>query len=37
LHHGWFEHAPIDKVIAMAAPDLIPPPLIQQLKPGGNR
>ena len=30
------EHAPFDKVIVTAAPDLIPPPLIQQLKAGGK-
>ena len=35
-YHGWAEHAPFDKVIATAAPDLIPPPLIEQLKPGGK-
>jgi protein-L-isoaspartate(D-aspartate) O-methyltransferase len=35
-YHGWFEHAPFDKVIVTAAPDLIPPPLIQQLKAGGK-
>jgi protein-L-isoaspartate(D-aspartate) O-methyltransferase len=34
--HGWAEHAPFDKIIATAAPDLIPPPLIYQLKPGGR-
>jgi protein-L-isoaspartate O-methyltransferase len=34
--HGWSEHAPFDKVIVTAAPDLIPPPLIQQLKAGGK-
>jgi len=34
--HGWAEHAPFDKVIVTAAPDLIPPPLIEQLKPGGK-
>ncbi len=33
---GWPEHAPFDKVIATAAPDLIPPPLINQLKAGGR-
>jgi protein-L-isoaspartate(D-aspartate) O-methyltransferase len=32
---GWPEHAPFDKVIVTAAPDLIPPPLINQLKAGG--
>jgi len=35
-YHGWSEHAPFDKVIVTAAPDLIPPMLIQQLKPGGR-
>jgi protein-L-isoaspartate(D-aspartate) O-methyltransferase len=34
--HGWAEHAPFDKVIVTAAPDLIPSPLIDQLKPGGK-
>jgi protein-L-isoaspartate(D-aspartate) O-methyltransferase len=34
--YGWPEHAPFDKVIVTAAPDLIPPMLIQQLKPGGR-
>jgi protein-L-isoaspartate(D-aspartate) O-methyltransferase len=27
-YSGWPEHAPFDKVIVTAAPDLIPPPLI---------
>jgi protein-L-isoaspartate(D-aspartate) O-methyltransferase len=35
-YHGWAEHAPFDKIIVTAAPDLIPPPLIHQLKPGGR-
>jgi len=35
-YHGWSEHAPFDRVIGAAAPDLIPPPLIQQLKKGGK-
>jgi len=35
-YRGWPEHAPYDKIIATAAPDLIPPPLIGQLKPGGR-
>ena len=35
-YHGWSEHAPFDKVIVTAAPDLIPPPLIHQLKAGGR-
>ena len=35
-YHGWPEHAPFDKVIVTAAPDLVPPPLIHQLKNGGK-
>ncbi|MEJ8821606.1 protein-L-isoaspartate(D-aspartate) O-methyltransferase [Variovorax humicola] len=34
--HGWPEHAPFDKVIVTAAPELIPPALTYQLKPGGK-
>ena len=33
---GWPEHAPFDKIIVTAAPDLIPTPLINQLKSGGR-
>ncbi len=33
---GWPEYAPFDKVIVTAAPDLIPAPLINQLKAGGR-
>ncbi len=33
---GWPEHAPFDKVITTAAPELIPPALIEQLKAGGR-
>jgi len=35
-YHGWSEHAPFDKVIVTAAADLVPPPLIHQLKNGGK-
>jgi protein-L-isoaspartate(D-aspartate) O-methyltransferase len=35
-YHGWPEHAPFDKMIVTAAPDLIPLPLIGQLKSGGR-
>jgi protein-L-isoaspartate(D-aspartate) O-methyltransferase len=35
-YYGWPEYAPFDKVIVTAAPDLIPPPLIEQLKPDGR-
>jgi protein-L-isoaspartate(D-aspartate) O-methyltransferase len=34
--YGWPGHAPFDKIMVTAAPDLIPPPLISQLKPGGR-
>lgn len=33
---GWPEHAPFDRIIATAAPELIPPSLMHQLKPGGR-
>jgi protein-L-isoaspartate(D-aspartate) O-methyltransferase len=33
---GWADHAPFDKIIVTAAPDLIPPALIYQLAPGGR-
>jgi protein-L-isoaspartate(D-aspartate) O-methyltransferase len=33
---GWPEHAPFDKIIVTAAPDLVPPALIYQLKRGGK-
>ena len=32
---GWPEHAPYDRVMVTAAPDEVPPALIQQLKIGG--
>jgi protein-L-isoaspartate(D-aspartate) O-methyltransferase len=35
-YNGWPAYAPYDKVIVTAAPDLIPPSLIHQLKPGGR-
>ena len=35
-YYGWPEHAPFDKIIVTAAPDLFPPPLIGQLKSGGK-
>ena len=35
-YFGWPEHAPFDKMIVTAAPDLIPHPLINQLKAGGK-
>lgn len=33
---GWPEHAPFDKILVAAAPDLIPTALLAQLKPGGR-
>ncbi|HMK14327.1 MAG TPA: protein-L-isoaspartate(D-aspartate) O-methyltransferase [Burkholderiales bacterium] len=35
-YYGWPGHAQFDKIIVTAAPELIPPPLIAQLKPGGR-
>ncbi len=33
---GWPEHAPFDGIIVTAAAEHIPPPLLEQLKPGGK-
>ena len=33
---GWPEHAPFDIIMVTAAPEQIPQPLIDQLKPGGR-
>ena len=33
---GWAEHAPYDKIIVAAAAELVPPALLDQLKPGGR-
>jgi protein-L-isoaspartate(D-aspartate) O-methyltransferase len=35
-YYGWEKHAPFDAIIVTAAGDHIPPPLVQQLKPGGR-
>ena len=35
-NQGWPEHGPYDKIIVTAAPDLIPPALLQQIKPEGK-
>ena len=32
---GWPEHAPFDRIMVTAAPDEVPPALIEQLKVGG--
>ena len=33
---GWPEHAPFDAIVLAAAPREIPPPLVEQLAPGGR-
>jgi protein-L-isoaspartate(D-aspartate) O-methyltransferase len=33
---GWPEHAPFDRIMVAAAPELLPPALLQQLRPGGR-
>lgn len=35
-YYGWEEHAPYDAIVVTAAASHVPPPLIQQLKPGGR-
>ncbi len=35
-YYGWKEHAPFDGIVVTAAAGHIPPPLIEQLKPGGR-
>jgi len=35
-YFGWEEHVPYDAIIVTAASSHVPPPLIQQLKPGGR-
>jgi protein-L-isoaspartate(D-aspartate) O-methyltransferase len=35
-YYGWKAHAPFDIIIVTAAASHIPPPLIEQLKPGGK-
>jgi protein-L-isoaspartate(D-aspartate) O-methyltransferase len=34
-YFGWEDHAPYDAIIATAAPDHLPQPLVEQLKEGG--
>ena len=34
--NGWPEHAPFDAIIVTAAAGHIPPPLVEQLRPGGT-
>ena len=33
---GWPQHAPFDGIVVTAAAEHLPPPLLQQLKPGGK-
>ena len=33
---GWPEAAPFDIILVTAAPEHVPPPLLEQLKPGGR-
>jgi protein-L-isoaspartate(D-aspartate) O-methyltransferase len=35
-YRGWPEHAPFDGIIVTAAAPHVPPPLVEQLKPGGR-
>ena len=35
-YQGWPEFAPFDAILVTAAPETIPEPLIEQLKPGGR-
>ena len=35
-YHGWPEHAPYDGILVTAAAPHIPPPLVEQLKPGAR-
>jgi len=35
-YYGWAEHAPFDAIIVTAAASHVPPPLLQQLKPGAK-
>lgn len=35
-YNGWPEHAPFDAILVTAAPEEVPQPLIEQLKPGGR-
>jgi len=35
-YYGWPEHAPYEKIMVTTASELIPPPLLAQLRPGGR-
>ena len=34
--HGWPEHAPYDGIVVTAAAPKVPPPLVEQMKPGAR-
>ena len=34
-HAGWPEHAPYDRIVGAAAPEGMPPALVEQLADGG--
>lgn len=34
--NGWPEEAPFDAILVTAAPEILPPPLLEQLKLGGR-
>jgi len=35
-YYGWEEHGPFDAIVVTAVASHVPPPLIEQLKPGGR-
>lgn len=35
-YYGWQAHAPFDAIVVTAAAGSVPPPLLEQLKPGGR-
>lgn len=35
-YYGWPEHAPFDAILVTAAPEQVPQPLLEQLKPGAR-
>ncbi len=35
-YFGWRDHAPFDAIIVTAAPDHVPPPLLEQIADGGR-
>ena len=35
-YYGWPDHGPFNKIVVASACELMPPPLLEQLKPGGR-